>query len=82
MYTYSLKIQYSGSDGKKRMIKGSRYTSDNEVRNSLQVGKKVPVYYVQSYPGIAIYYDPVWHYLVPTAALIFAFMLAGMAFRS
>ena len=82
MYTYTLKIQYTGSDGKKRMVKGSRYTSDDAVRKTLQVDSKVPVYYIEKFPAIAIYYDPVWHYIVPTVVMIFALTLVGMAFRS
>ncbi len=82
MYTYTLKIQYTGPDGKKRMVKGSRYTSDDAVRRSLQVDSKVPVYYIDNFPGIAIYYDPLWHYIVPTAAVIFGFTLVWMGYRS
>lgn len=87
MYSYRLKIQYAGPDEKRRFIKGSRYTSgdDKQLKDSLQVGGKVPVYYSKSFPGIAVYYDPAWHYLVPAAslvaALIIAYGLSGMVYR-
>lgn len=43
------------------------------------------MYYCASFPDIAVYYDPLWHYLVPAASLVMAFIVAyaigGMVYR-
>lgn len=81
MRTHYLKIQYTGPDRVKRLIKGSRYASelDDKERASLQVGGKVPVYYLKSWPRIAVYYVPVWHYIAPAASLVAALLFLVMA---
>jgi hypothetical protein len=81
MHSHYLKIQYAGPDRVKRIIKGSRYASelDDNERASLQVGGKVPVYYLKSWPSIAVYYVPVWHYIAPAASLVAALLFLFMA---
>ncbi len=81
MDSHYLKIQYDGADGVKHIINGKRYASvlDAKERASLQVGGKVPVYYVKAWPSIAVYYDPAWHYTVPAASLVAALIFLSMA---
>ena len=81
MHSHYLKIEYAGPDRVKRIIKGSRYASqlDDKERASLQVGGKVPVYYLKSWPRIAVYYVPVWHYIAPAASLVAALLFLSMA---
>ncbi len=81
MYSHYLKIEYAGPDRVKRIIKGSRYAShlDDKEEASLQVGGKVPVYYLRSWPRIAVYYVPVWHYFAPAASLVAALLFLSAA---
>ncbi len=75
--THHMTIEYTGPDGKRRIIKGTSYSD--------KIGNSVPVFYSSTHPGCAVYYDPLWHYIVPAAALIvslfFTCLAAGLCYK-
>ncbi len=86
-YTRYLTVEFTGPDGVKRTVKGKNFSreADEGSKDVPRVGGKVPVLYIRSIPGYAIYYDPVWHYLVPATflafGLLFTFMAASFCYK-
>lgn len=80
-YTHYLTIQFTGPDGIKRTVKGTRYSFEGDDSH---VNGTVPVLYSPTHPDIAMFYDRLWHYIVPVAssalALFFLLMTAGLCY--
>ncbi|MBU0479698.1 MAG: hypothetical protein KKG47_01220 [Proteobacteria bacterium] len=78
--TRYLTVEYTGPDHVKRIVKGRSY-SNGGGKGLPQVGGSVPVLYCRFMPGFAVFYDKVWHYLVPFASLFIALLLTFAATR-
>ncbi len=78
--TDDLKIDFTGPNGVKHTVKGTHYSNKDD--KGPQVDGTVQVLYSKTNPDFAIYYDPVWHYIVPLVSLVIALLLTYAATRS
>ncbi len=74
-YTRYLTIQFTGHDGVNRTVKGTHYSFDGNDKDVPHVDGTVQILYSPSHPDIAMYYDRLWHYIVPVAASLLALYL-------
>ena len=78
LYTTRMTIEFTGPDGEKHTVKGTKYSDKWES----DINRTVPVLYSRAHPAFAMYYDPIWHYITPIASLAMALILIAFPIRT